>query len=111
MHISTGGSESTVLQAGRRIHRGWESQPVSSVGIKTVLPRLDDVYVLLSEWNVETGSAVLRVLVKPLVSVIWLGGGVYFAGVLVVAWPAGSKREERPVIRKSRQAGALGVEA
>ena len=95
VHTSRNGSAQSTLEAGRRIHRGWESQPVSSVGIATTLPRLDDLYVLLSNWDPETGGATLRVIVNPLVSVIWFGGVVYFGGVLIVASPAGLRREVR----------------
>ena len=95
VYISRSGSTQSTLEAGRRIHRGWESQPVSSVGIATTLPRLDDVYVLLSTWDSETGGATLRVIVNPLVSVIWFGGVVYFAGVLIVASPGGFRRGVR----------------
>ncbi len=97
IHTSIGGSTQTALEPGRRIHRGWESQPVSAVAIRTVLPRLDDLYVLLSGWDIETGSATLRVIVNPLVSVIWIGGMVYFVGVLIVGWPGALRREVRSV--------------
>ena len=80
---------------GRQIHRGWESQPISRVGIDTAWPGLDDLYLLLTAWD-ETGDSVtLRVIVNPLVGYLWVGGLVYFAGVLIVAWPGTPVR--RPV--------------
>ncbi len=111
VHTSKRGSLQSTLEAGRRIHRGWESQPVSSVGIRTVLPLLDDVYVLLSGWDAETGGVTLRVIVNPLVSVIWFAGVVYFAGVLIVAWPGALKREVPSVApeRASRAPARVGA--
>jgi cytochrome c-type biogenesis protein CcmF len=111
VHVSKNGSRQSTLEAGRRIHRGWESQPVSSVGIRTVLPRLDDLYVLLSDWDTETGGVTLRVIVNPLVSVIWFGGLVYFAGVLIVAWPGALKREARSVVPEGAARAAAGAGA
>ncbi len=76
------------LTPARRIHAGWESQPTADVAVSTTLPRLDDVYVLLSSWDAAGETATLRVLVNPLVVLLWISGAVYFAGVLVVAWPS-----------------------
>ena len=76
----------------RRIHAGWETQPTADVAIITSLPRLDDIYVLLSSWDADTSSVVLRILVKPLVVLLWIGGLLYFFGVVIIAWPR-SQRE------------------
>jgi cytochrome c-type biogenesis protein CcmF len=80
-----GGSSRVV--PGRQVHRGWESQPISRVGIDTLWPALDDLYLLLTAWD-ESGEAItLRTVINPLVGYLWLGGVVYFFGVLIVAWP------------------------
>ena len=92
VRASRDGSAGSAFETGRRIHRGWESQPVSSVGILTALPRLDDVYVLLSGWDEESGGATLRVIINPLVVLIWFGGVVYFIGFALVAWPTTAAR-------------------
>ena len=75
------------LSPERRIHAGWETQPTADVAINTSLPRLDDIYVLLSSWDPDTSSVVLRILLKPLVVLLWIGGLLYFAGVILIAWP------------------------
>ena len=75
------------ISPARRIHAGWENQPTADVSVSTTFPRLDDVYVLLSSWDPSGASATLRVLINPLVVLLWVGGIVYFAGILVIAWP------------------------
>jgi cytochrome c-type biogenesis protein CcmF len=75
------------LTPERRIHAGWEMQPTADVAINTSLPRLDDIYVLLRSWDTNTSSVVLRILLKPLVVLLWIGGLLYFAGVVIIAWP------------------------
>ena len=75
------------LSPSRRIHAGWENQPTADVAVSTTLPHLDDVYVLLSSWDGSGASATIRLLVNPLVVLLWIGGIVYFVGILVIAWP------------------------
>jgi cytochrome c-type biogenesis protein CcmF len=76
------------LTPARRIHAGWENQPTADVAVSTTLPQLDDVYVLLSSWDRGGESATIRVLVNPLIVLLWIGGIVYFIGILIIAWPA-----------------------
>lgn len=75
------------LAPARRIHAGWENQPTADVAVSTTLPHLDDVYVLLSSWDQSGASATIRLLINPLVVLLWIGGVVYFVGILVIAWP------------------------
>jgi cytochrome c-type biogenesis protein CcmF len=83
--IGPGGS--ATLRPERRAYEGWERQPVSRLAIKTSWPRLDDVYVVLEGWEAD-GAAMLRVFVNPLVSLVWLGGGLMLLGAALAAWPA-----------------------
>jgi cytochrome c-type biogenesis protein CcmF len=82
------------LAAERRLHRGWEQQPVTRVAIDTTWPWLEDVYVLLSALN-DDGSVELRVFVNPLVCLIWFGGGLFIAGTAFAAWPASAAQRQR----------------
>jgi cytochrome c-type biogenesis protein CcmF len=84
--VSRDGRVLSPLFPERRVHAGWEQQPITGVAINTYLPRGDDLYVLLSGWD-ETGAATFRIFVNPLVGLIWLGGVVFVAGTLVAAWP------------------------
>lgn len=82
----SGRGRTAVLRPEQRIYRGWEEQPARVVDVQTMLPALDDVYVLLSGLT-DDGKAILRVFVNPLVVLIWLGGLLYIAGALVTLWP------------------------
>lgn len=82
----SGRGADTVLRPEQRIYRGWEQQPARVIDVRTMVPTLDDVYILLSGWT-DDGKAVLRVLVNPLVVFIWIGGLLYIAGALVTLWP------------------------
>jgi len=64
-------------------HRSYE-QPVTEVAIRTTLR--EDLYVILVGWD-ESGLATFKVLVNPLVNWIWIGGGVFVLGGLIVFWP------------------------
>jgi cytochrome c-type biogenesis protein CcmF len=54
--------------------------------------RAEDVDVIADQINAD-GSVYFRVLVKPLVNLLWLAGFVFLAGSLVALWP--DAREER----------------
>ena len=48
----------------------------------------DDLYVILSGFsNLDKNQATLKVLIRPLVFWIWLGGAVMTLGTLVCIWP------------------------
>ena len=88
LDVRRGEEPATPLTPSRRIHGGWENQPTSDVAIHTTFPALDDLYVLLDDWEPDGSAASFRILVNPLVPLLWAGGVLYFIGVLVVAWPA-----------------------
>ena len=93
------------LSPARRIHAGWENQPTADVAVSTTLPHLDDVYVLLSSWDQSGASATIRLLINPLVVLLWIGGIVYFVGILVIAWPT-ERRETAAIPDAAAQAAA-----
>lgn len=48
----------------------------------------EDLYLILSGWSrVGRGEATLKMLVRPLVAWIWLGGGVMTLGTIMALWP------------------------
>jgi cytochrome c-type biogenesis protein CcmF len=48
----------------------------------------EDLYVILSGFSdVRAGQATVKVLLRPLVSWIWIGGGVLVAGTALALWP------------------------
>jgi cytochrome c-type biogenesis protein CcmF len=92
--LAVGGPSSLQLQPERRLYPNWEQQPVTGVAIGTTLPWLDDVYVLLTEWD-DAHVANFRIFINPLVSLIWLGGALLLAGTLVAAWPSAVAARQR----------------
>jgi len=52
---------------------------------------LEDLYVILGGWT-DDGTATFKVLVNPLVSWIWIGGGVLALGGMVAFWPRGRQK-------------------
>ena len=51
------------------------------------------------------GTVVFKVLVKPLVNLIWLAGFVFVVGSLIVLWP--SAAEQRRLAARYRELRAL----
>ena len=43
------------------------------------------------------GSAVIGVIVQPLIIWLWIGGGVIAVGTLLAAWPGRRRRPTAPV--------------
>ena len=62
------------------------------MAIRTTFPGLDDLYVLLDDWEPDGSAASFRILVNPLVPLLWVGGVLYFIGVLVIAWPTTTRQ-------------------
>jgi cytochrome c-type biogenesis protein CcmF len=55
----------------------------------------EDVYLTLAvSPDHEGGAAVIGVIVEPLVSWLWIGGGVMALGTLLAVWPG--QRRRRP---------------
>jgi cytochrome c-type biogenesis protein CcmF len=66
------------------------------VGIKTDWLRAEDTYVIFDQ---QDGRYVyIKVLIKPLVNLIWLAGFVFLAGSLVALWP--DAREQRRLVAR-----------
>ena len=77
-----------------------EQQTSNEVAIRTDWLRGEDLFVIGDQFN-EDGSVFLKVLVNPLVNLIWLAGLVFVGGSLVAMWP--DAREQR------RLAGRLAL--
>jgi cytochrome c-type biogenesis protein CcmF len=46
-----------------------------------------DLYLVLTGWNIDQGSATLKVFLNPLVKWIWIGGFVLLLGTIICMWP------------------------
>jgi cytochrome c-type biogenesis protein CcmF len=68
------------------------------VGIYTNWLRAEDTYVIFDQIDRETGAVFFKVLVKPLVNLLWVAGFVFVFGALVAMWP--DAREQRRLIAR-----------
>ncbi len=80
----------TTLQPARATYAGLGGQSLTHVAISTT--PWADVYVILSGANPD-GSASFRIFINPLVSWIWVGGGLLLLGVAL--GNLGERRRER----------------
>ena len=53
----------------------------------------------------KSGGVFVKILVKPLINLIWLAGFIFVAGALITLWP--DAREERRLAERYERAGAL----
>jgi cytochrome c-type biogenesis protein CcmF len=68
-----------------KLYQKSQQQSVTEVALHSNL--IEDVYVILEDWQDNGASADFKVLVNPLVIWIWIGGGVFVLGGLVAFWP------------------------
>jgi len=85
-----------------------EDQVSNEMAIHTSWLRAEDVNVIADQVNPD-GSVYFKVLVKPLVNLIWAAGFVFLGGALIAFWP--DAREERRLVARYSRAGALPAEA
>jgi cytochrome c-type biogenesis protein CcmF len=76
----------------------------NAVAIRTDWRRAEDLFVIGDSFH-RDGSVDLKVLVNPLVSLIWLAGGVFLLGSLIAMWP--DAREQRRLARRTLELEAL----
>jgi cytochrome c-type biogenesis protein CcmF len=65
--------------------------------------RAEDLFVIVDQFNGD-GSVFVKVLVNPLVNLIWLAGLVFVFGSLITMWP--DAREQRRLARRFAYAPA-----
>jgi len=75
------------------------NQPVSEVAIRSTL--VEDLYAVLVGWERMSGTRDYRAAflfqVNPLVSWLWVGGGIFFAGGLISLWSDIRKRNSSEI--------------
>ncbi len=79
-----GGKPVTELTPGQRFYPNQQS-PFASVDARYHWN--EDLYVILSAFERDGSSATIKVLINPMISWIWIGGGVILLGVLVAVLP------------------------
>jgi cytochrome c-type biogenesis protein CcmF len=100
--VERGGSSLGTLKAGKNAY-SVEEQVSNEVGIRSDLLTGEDLFVIADQVN-DDGSVYFRVLVKPLVNLLWLSGIVFLLGSLIALWP--DAREERRLATRYGETGA-----
>ena len=58
-----------------------------------------DIYLTVASTPAKPGAAaVITVIIEPLVSWIWIGGGLMLGGCVLSAWPSRRRRKNAPVM-------------
>jgi cytochrome c biogenesis factor len=101
--VSRGGKNLGVYMAGKNQYP-VEGQTSNEVGIRTDWLRAEDLFLIGEQFNPQTklnptGSVVLKVLVNPLVDLVWLAGFVFLFGSLIAMWP--DELEQRRLARRT----------
>ena len=91
------------ISSGKNDYRA-EDQISNEVGIRSDHLTGEDLFVIADKINTDQ-SIVFKVLVKPLVNLIWLSGFIFLAGSLVTLWP--SAAEQRRLATRYRELRAL----
>jgi cytochrome c-type biogenesis protein CcmF len=101
--LDVNGRWSGRLLSGENQYRN-PPEPSREVGIKTDWLRAEDLYVIADDINSKTQVAYVKVLVKPLVNLIWVAGVVFLFGSAVALWP--DAREQRRLVTRLAPARA-----
>ena len=89
-------------QAPRLNFYPTQKQPVPTPNVRSTVR--EDLFISLTAFEPDGGSATLKFVVMPLVVWLWVSGAVMTAGILVAAWPRRRREEEASVV-----AGAAAV--
>jgi cytochrome c-type biogenesis protein CcmF len=100
--LDLGGRASGTLRAGKNFYP-IEQSSSNEVGIRTNWLRGEDLFVIADQIDAD-GTVYFKVLVKPLVNLIWLAGAVFICGSLIALWP--DAREERRLALRYAETGA-----
>ena len=90
------------LKTGDVTYTGFDETD-RAVGIKTDWLRGEDLYVI-ADFEPHSKAVFFKVLVKPLVNLIWLAGLLFVFGSLVTLWP--DAREQRRLVTRLAPARA-----
>jgi cytochrome c-type biogenesis protein CcmF len=99
VEVARDGAPVAVLHPEKRFYKR-QQQPTTEVALRTTL--VDDLYVVLGNYDAESGLVTFLVFVNPLVVWLWIGGIVMALGTVIVMSPTAA--EQRAL------AAALAVE-
>jgi len=103
--VSRGSKHLATLQPGKNRYVA-EDEVSNEVAIKSNWLTGEDVYLIADQMNTD-GSLYLKVLVKPLVNLIWLAGVVFLFGSVIALWP--DAREQRRLAERYALGGRSAV--
>src|SRR5881394_1535069 len=100
--VTENGNRIGTIMAGKNRYP-VENQVSNEVAIKHDWLRAQDLFVIGDEFKFGKGNTVnsvyLKVLVKPLVNLIWLAGFVFLIGSVITLWP--DAREQRRLAERT----------
>jgi cytochrome c-type biogenesis protein CcmF len=94
------GNEDGAVAPAKFIYRTHPQMPTTEVAIRSRLA--EDVYVIMSTVDPSTRRGTFRVIIRPLVAWIWLGGIVLLLGAILGMWPTGKELLREEVVRPRR---------
>jgi cytochrome c-type biogenesis protein CcmF len=103
LDVRRGGKSLGTISSGKNDYRA-EQQVSNEVGIRSDPLTGEDLFVIADKIN-PGGTVVFKVLVKPLVNLIWVAGVVFLAGSLIALWP--SAAEQRRLAARYRELRVL----
>jgi len=100
--LDSSGSEKGKVAPAKFIYRTHPEMPTTEVAIRS--RPAEDVYVIMSTVDPSTRRGTFRVIIRPLVAWIWLGGIVLLLGAILGMWPTGRElvRDEASRARPPR---------
>jgi cytochrome c-type biogenesis protein CcmF len=113
--VSRAGRPLEMLSPRLNFYRSRD-EPVPTPAVRS---RMTDLYLNLMAFEADGSRATLTILIEPLVSWIWGGGGIVVLGVTIALWPERGPRTPsapvrvpvaaaaRPAVRR-REAAAVG---
>jgi cytochrome c-type biogenesis protein CcmF len=100
--VFRGGRRDGTVAAGQNNYH-VEAFFSNAVAIRTDWLRAQDLFVIAQTFH-RDGSVDAKVIVNPLVDMIWLAGVVFLVGSVVAMWPDGRER-----LRRARGAFEVGI--
>jgi cytochrome c-type biogenesis protein CcmF len=87
--LSRDGREVGLLHPGRNFYKSF-NQPSTEVDIHSTLR--EDLYLILIDFDAQSGLATFKYYLNPLVNWIWIGWIVLFIGTHLAVWPDSRER-------------------
>jgi cytochrome c-type biogenesis protein CcmF len=85
MTVLLDGDVITHVSPAKFIYRTHPEMPTTEVDIESRLR--EDLYTIMATADPEEGRATFRVIVRPLVIWIWIGGGIFLLGIFIAIFP------------------------